>query len=451
MNRVLFAAPKSGSGKTLISCGIMREFINSGKKVSAFKCGPDYIDPMFHRVIGAKSGNLDTFFCDENTVRYLLSEGTEGSDITLIEGAMGYYDGLGGISVEASAYDVARVTKTPVILIVDCKGTSVSAVAQIKGFLEYKEESYIKGVILNRISPMLYSEIKQLIENEIGITVLGYVPEIKEISLESRHLGLVMPQEIDGLKEKINTLADTISQTVDLDGIMKLGEKAENIEISNIAIPTVTKTVRIGVALDEAFCFYYQENLKLIEKMGGEITYFSPLKDEKLPKELNGIIFGGGYPELFAKELSANKSMIESVKNALENKIPCIAECGGFMYLQNSIEDKGGEIYPMVGFLNGDGFRTDKLTRFGYITLKTNFATIFGETGTEMKGHEFHYWDSSENGNACTAVKPNRNRSWQCVYADKNIFAGFPHLYFYSNISAAFKFIEKCGEYSEVR
>lgn len=449
MNRILFAAPKSGSGKTLISCGIMRAFINSGKKVSAFKCGPDYIDPMFHRFIGAKSGNLDTFFCDENTVRYLLSEGSEGSDITLIEGVMGYYDGLGGISVEASAYDVARVTKTPVILIVDCKGSSVSVVAQIKGFVEYKAESYIKGVILNRISPMLYSEIKQLIENEIGITVLGYVPEIKEISLESRHLGLVMPREIDGIKEKMNVLADIISKTVDLDGILKLGKKAENIEINSIFIPTVTKKIRIGVALDEAFCFYYQENLKLIEKMGGEIIYFSPLKDEKLPKGLNGIIFGGGYPELFAKELCANKSMLESVKNALENKIPCVAECGGFMYLQNSIEDKDGTDYPMVGYLNGYGFKTNKLTRFGYITLRSNRNTIFGETGTELKGHEFHYWDSSENGNACTAVKPNRNRSWQCVYADENIFAGFPHLYFYSNVKAVFKFIEKCGEYSE--
>ncbi|MDD3571025.1 MAG: cobyrinate a,c-diamide synthase [Lachnospiraceae bacterium] len=449
MNRVLFTAPKSGSGKTLISCGIMRAFINRGKKVSAFKCGPDYIDPMFHRIIGAKSGNLDTFFCDENTARYLLSEGSECSDITLIEGVMGYYDGLGGISVEASSYDVARVTKTPVILIVDCKGTSVSALAQIKGFVEYRAESYIKGVILNKISSTLYSEIKQLIENEIGIIVLGYVPEIKEISLESRHLGLVMPQEIDGIKENMNTLADIISQTVDLDEIMKLGETAENMKINSISIPSSTKRIRIGVAMDEAFCFYYQENLRLIEKMGGEIIYFSPLKDKKLPKGLNGIIFGGGYPELFAKELSANKSMLESVKNALNSKMPCVAECGGFMYLQNSIEDNDETIHPMVGFLNGTVFKTNKLTRFGYITLKTNVDTIFGETGTEMKGHEFHYWDSSENGNTCTALKPNRNRSWQCVYGDENIFAGFPHLYFYSNVKAVFKFIEKCGGYNE--
>lgn len=449
MNRVLFAAPKSGSGKTLISCGIMRAFINSGKKVSAFKCGPDYIDPMFHRIIGAKSGNLDTFFCDENTVRYLLSEGAEGSDIALIEGAMGYYDGLGGISVEASAYDVARVTKTPVILIIDCKGTSVSAVAQIKGFVEYKEESYIKGVILNRMSSMLYSEIKQLIEKEIGIIVLGYVPEIKEISLESRHLGLVMPHEIYSLKEKMNTLADIISQTVDLNGIIKLSENAGNIKINSIDIPSGAKRVRIGVAFDEVFCFYYQENLKLLEKMGGEIVYFSPLNNEKLPKDLDGIIFGGGYPELFAKELSANKSMLESVKNALKSKMPCVAECGGFMYLQNSIEDKDGTVYPMVGYLSGDGFKTNKLTRFGYITIKTNVDTILGEIGTEMKGHEFHYWDSSENGNACMASKPNRKSSWQCVYADENIFAGFPHIYFYSNLKVALKFIEKCGEYSE--
>jgi cobyrinic acid a,c-diamide synthase len=450
MNRILFAAPKSGSGKTLISCGIMQAFINNGKKVSAFKCGPDYIDPMFHsKVIGAKSGNLDTFFCDENTVKYLLCEGSQGSDITVIEGVMGYYDGIGGISDKASAYDVARATKTPVILIVDCKGTSVSIVAQIKGFVEYREESYIKGVILNRISSMLYREIKQIIENEIGISVVGYVPELKNISLESRHLGLIMPHEIDSLKEKMNTLANTISQTVDLDGIMHLGDRAEHIEFENIAIPCGTKNVRIGVALDEAFCFYYKENLKLIEKMGGEIVYFSPLKDNELPEGLNGIIFGGGYPELFAKRLSENKAMMQSVRNALRRKIPCIAECGGFMYLQQSLEGEDGISYPMVKFLSGDGFKTDKLNRFGYITIETNTDTIFGEAGTEIKGHEFHYWDSSENGSSCTAVKPNRNRKWQCVYSDENVFAGFPHLYFYSNVAAVFNFMEKCGEYNE--
>lgn len=449
MNRVLFAAPKSGSGKTLISCGIMQAFINSGKKVSAFKCGPDYIDPMFHKFIGAKSGNLDTFLCDENTVKYLLSEGSQGNDITVIEGVMGYYDGLGGISVTASAYDLARVTKTPVILIVDCKGASVSVVAQIKGFVEYKAESYIKGVILNRISPMLYDEIKQIIENEIGIMVLGYLPELKKIQLESRHLGLIMPQEIDSLKEEMDTLADMISQTVDLDGIISLGDSAEEIEFDNIEIPTQTKKVRIGVALDHGFCFYYSENLTLMEKMGCEIIYFSPLKDKELPKGLNGIIFGGGYPELFAKELSENKSMLESVKNALSKNMPCIAECGGFMYLQQKLEDQNMVSYPMVGFLSGEGFKSERLNRFGYLTLKTNVETIFGEAGTEMRGHEFHYWDSSENGNACTAVKPNRNRSWQCVNASENIFAGFPHLYFYSNVAAVFKFIEKCGEYNE--
>lgn len=450
MNRVLFAAPKSGSGKTLITCGIMQAFINQGKKVSAFKCGPDYIDPMFHsKIVGVKSGNLDTFFCDENTVKYLLNEGSQQSDIAVVEGVMGYYDGLGGISIEASAYDVARVTKTPVVLIVDCKGLSVSVVAQIKGFVQYKEESYIRGVILNRISPMLYSDMKRIIEDEVGIKVLGYVPELKEVTLESRHLGLLMPHEIDELKEKMILLAQILDKTIHLDEVMEISSYAGNLKFAPVDIP-VEKKVRIGVAMDEAFCFYYRENLNLIEKMGGQLLYFSPLKDEKLPDDLNGLILGGGYPELLAKDLSANETMRKSIKNAMDRKMPCIAECGGFLYLQNSLQDANGDYYPMAGVLNGLGFGTEKLTRFGYINIKTNVETVFGPVDTDLKGHEFHYWDSSENGNACTASKPNRNRKWQCVQVTENVFAGFPHLYFYSNVTAISNFMKKCGEYNEI-
>lgn len=453
--RFLLAAPKSGSGKTMITCGILAALRKRGLKVSSFKCGPDYIDPMFHsRILGAKSRNLDTFFTDEETTRYLLREGAKGTDISVVEGVMGYYDGLGGIDTRASAYDVAKVTDTPAVLIVDTKGMSISVLAEIKGFLSYRENSHIKGVILNRMSPMLYREMKAMVERELGVQAYGYVPKITELNLESRHLGLVLPDEVKELSEKFDKLAEILEECVDIDGLMELAKSAGPLEkcdsevyktiCSKEADEVKKASPRIAVARDEAFCFIYEDNLGLLQKLGGELVFFSPLHDEKLPENIDGLLLYGGYPELYAKELSANKTMRQSIREKVKSGIPCMAECGGFMYLHTSMEDMDGKAHEMAGVIEGCAYRTEKLSRFGYIELTPNESGAPDKLGSgigPLRAHEFHYFDSTSCGESFHAKKPLRKRSWDCIHANKSQILGFPHLYYYGNPALALQFL----------
>lgn len=447
-NRIMFSAVSSGSGKTLITCGILQALVNRGLNVASFKCGPDYIDPMFHsKVIGAKSRNLDSFFTKENEIKYLLEKNSVDMDISVMEGVMGFYDGLAGISKKASSYDVAKITKTPVILIINCKGMSLSILPIIKGFMEYAKDSNIKGVILNKMSKMIYDDIKNLIEKELKIKVLGYVEDVKDLTIESRHLGLVKPEEVLNLKEKLNNLANILEETLEIDEIINLAKASEKLEYTKPEIKKINHKVKIAVARDEAFCFYYEDNLELLKEMGAEIKYISPLRDKELPKEIDGIILGGGYPELYAKELSKNICFLEDINKRINEGLPCLAECGGFMYLNNSLEDKEGNIFPMAKVLDGDSYKTSKLGRFGYIDiecLKDNFLCKKGEI---IKAHEFHYWDSTICGEDFNAKKPLRKRSWKCINTTENLFAGFPHLYFYSNLEVPYRFLNKCIEY----
>lgn len=448
--RILLTAPASGSGKTLITCGILQALVNRGMKVASFKCGPDYIDPMFHgRVIGTRSRNLDTFFTDTETTRYLFAENASDCDIAVTEGVMGYYDGLGGIRTEGSTYDVAAALAIPAVLIVSCRGASLSILAMIKGFLEYRPDSRIKAVILNQISPMIYGQLKPLIEEELGVKVLGYVPKLTDLNLESRHLGLVLPGEIEALKEKLNRLAAVLEETLDLDAFCALAEDTEELTIQVPEIPVLEapKKIRLAVAADDAFCFTYQDNLKLLETMGAELVFFSPLQDKKLPEEVDGMILSGGYPELHAKTLSENHSMREAIRKAVEDGMPCIAECGGFLYLHRELEGQDGVFYPMAGVLDAKAYRTDRLGRFGYITLTAEEDQLLGKAGMEIRGHEFHYWDSEQCGNSFHAKKPVGKREWDCVNSSKSLYAGFPHLFFWSNPEAAYEFLKKCEEY----
>ena len=418
--------------------------------MASFKCGPDYIDPMFHgRVIGTRSRNLDTFFTDTETTRYLFAENALDCDIAVTEGVMGYYDGLGGIRTEGSTYDVAAALAIPAILIVSCRGASLSILAMIKGFLEYRPDSRIKAVILNQISPMIYGQLKPLIEEKLGVKVLGYVPKLTDLNLESRHLGLVLPGEIEALKEKLNRLAAVLEETLDLDAFCALAEDTEELSIQVPEIPVVEEPekIRLAVAADDAFCFTYQDNLKLLETMGAELVFFSPLQDEKLPEAVDGMILSGGYPELHAKALSENVSMRTSVKTAIEAGMPCIAECGGFLYLHRELEGSDGVFFPMAGVLDARAYRTDRLGRFGYITLTAEEDQLLGKAGMEIRGHEFHYWDSEQCGNSFHAKKPVGKREWDCVNSSKSLYAGFPHLFFWSNPQAAYEFLKKCEEY----
>ena len=365
--RIMLAAPSSGSGKTLITCGILQALVNRGFRVASFKCGPDYIDPMFHsRVIGVKSGNLDTFFTDKATTRYLFGRSAAEAEISVAEGVMGYYDGLGGISEEASSSDVAAALNMPVVLVVNCRGMSISVVPLIKGFLEYQTPSRIKGVILNQMPKSLYADMKAQIERWLPVKVLGYVPKVEDLVLESRHLGLVLPGEIESLKEKLNRLAAVLEESIDLDAFLALAYEAPDFTYETPELPKLSggKKVRIGVAEDDAFCFTYRDNFQMLKDMGAELVPFSPIKDEALPEGIDGLILSGGYPELHAKALSENASMRRAIHGAVAAGLPCIAECGGFLYLHRILEGSDGVEYPMADVIGAQGLPDEPIVPF---------------------------------------------------------------------------------------
>lgn len=468
LNRVMIAAPKSGSGKTTITCALLQALKDAGKQVVAYKCGPDYIDPMFHqKVIDIPAKNLDTFFTGEEETKTLFLKNRKAEEFAVLEGVMGLFDGLGGIREEGSSYHLAKVTKTPIILVVDAKGMGRSIIPLISGFLSYDTEHLIKGVILNRMSKAYYEIMKALIEEELAIQVLGYFPEDKDIKIESRHLGLLMPNDLSDVKEQLQKAAEGLQRTVSLEKIIQLAEEAEalgdregSVEKTEnlwakrkhgrecVSVIDKAEFPVLAVARDEAFCFYYEDNLCLLQECGARIEYFSPMYDTKLPEGCSGILLGGGYPELFGEALSSNTQMLSAIRKAIADGMPVVAECGGFMYLHSSIEDKEGKRYNMVGTIPAACHYTGKLVRFGYMELSEKQSTFLPE-GERIKGHEFHYFDSEENGSDCVATKPTTGRSYVCIHSDKNCWMGFPHLYYPSNPAFAGNFVEKVKAYKE--
>lgn len=446
---VMIAATGSGCGKTTITCALLEALKQRGMKTAAFKCGPDYIDPMFHRkVIGIPSHNLDSFFSDNNQIKRVYTEESAESENCIVEGVMGLFDGLGGIREEGSSYQIASTLKLPVILVVDAYGMGRSILPLIAGFLQYDKRHLIQGVLLNRITESFYHAIAPVIEQQLGIAVVGFLPQNQELIINSRHLGLQLPAEIDDLQKKLACAAKLLENTVEIDKILKIAQGAGMIEdgkdVGFFSEHGKRKRVRIGIARDEAFCFYYEENLKVLELLGAELVPFSPLHDAKLPDGLNGLLLGGGYPENFAKELEENETMRICIRQAIERRIPSLAECGGFLYLHDTLRDGNGNSYSMCGVVNGECFYTGKLVRFGYVEL-TEKKQTFMETGKTIKGHEFHYYDSSCNGQDCIAKKPVGDKCWECIHSGKNHFWGFAHLYYPSNIGFIAHFIKEAG------
>ena len=462
--RVMIAAPGSGSGKTMITCGLLELLRREGRPV-AFKCGPDYIDPMFHRfVLGIPSRNLDTFFTAPDRTRSLMGRACEKAeaDVAVIEGVMGYYDGLGGVSVKGSSYELSVQTKTPVILVVNGRGMSLSIVALIRGFQSMYPDQMIRGVIMNRVSKVVCERLTPIIEKELGVSVIGYVPEADMIQFPSRHLGLMMPEEIASLREQIQKFASSLEETLDMTKLKAIAEAAEllrwNEEEMTLQKLETAKSgksanmeanIRIGVAMDAAFCFYYEDNLDLLRELGAELVYFSPLKDKALPENLSGLYMGGGYPELHGEELSKNAAMKCSIREAVENGMPCLAECGAFMYLHEEMEDADGRFWPMVGLVPGKAVKKGRLVRFGYAVLTSESDTILGPKGMQMPAHEFHYWDTTCGEGCFEAHKPLSERRWHCIYQKKQMLAGFPHFYFYGNETMAVHYMEACKQYQD--
>lgn len=449
--RVMIAAPGSGSGKTMITCGIL-ELLRADGRPAAFKCGPDYIDPMFHRfVLGIPSRNLDTFFTAPEVTRYLMGRAADKAcaDMAVIEGVMGYYDGLGGISTRGSSYELSVQTETPVVLVVNGRGMSLSVIALIRGFLDMYPDQKIVGVILNKVSAVVCERLTPIIEDELGVTVVGYVPETTAITLPGRHLGLMMPEEINVLREQIAALAELLRETLDMDKIRAIAETAPPLVYEPPFQGEVPpEKIRIALARDEAFCFYYEDNLDLLREFGAELVPFSPMRDWQLPKGICGIYMGGGYPELHAQTLSENWSMQQSIAQAIEAGIPCLAECGAFMYLHEEMEDADGRSWPMAGVIPAKAVKKGRLVRFGYAQLTSMTETILGPAGLTLPAHEFHYWDTTCSGGCFAAEKPLTDRTWQCMYQKNNLLAGFPHFYFYGNQEAARSYTAACRAYA---
>lgn len=435
--RILISATNSGSGKTLFTMGLLRLLQNKGLNVSSFKCGPDYIDTTFHKkALNLPCRNIDLFLSDTNTVKNILSE---SNDIAVIEGVMGFYDGI-AYSSDASSYEISSQTDTPVMLILDAKGKAATLKALIYGMIKYKENN-IKAVILNRVHKQSYEALKKVIEDELNIKVAGFLPEMKDINLKSRHLGLITAEEIKNIEEVINKTADIINENVDVELLLDIASQAAPLIYEEMEIEYISKC-KIGIARDEAFCFYYEDNIKVLEKMGAEIIYFSPLCDKEIPKNVQGLIFYGGYPEIYAEKLSKNISFINSLQKAYKNNIPIMAECGGYMYISKSIDN-----IPCASLIDISSVMTNRLQNFGYINVTAEKDSMILKKGETIKAHEFHYSKMDNESNHCLMEKPGSIKSWQGATLEDNLYAGYPHLYYLGNINTAKRFIEKAVIY----
>ena len=426
MLQLVATAPQSGNGKTTSVSALLGAMTARGLTPCAFKAGPDYIDPMFHRaVLGVESHNLDLFFSTPETVRSLYARHAAGHGAAVVEGAMGYYDGLGGVSDTASAWHLADTLDLPALLVVRPKGASLTLAATLRGLLAFRTPHHIAGILLNDCTENLYKMLRPMLERETGLPVVGYLPFLPGAAIESRHLGLKTAAEIADLQARLKLLADAAQSSIDWPLLQRLIDRPAPAAAPPAAVPP---RVRLAVARDAAFCFTYAETLEALQENGAELCFFSPLQDTALPPDIGGLYLPGGYPELYAAELAANAPMRAALKAAVENGLPTAAECGGFLYLGQTLEDADGTPHPMAGVLPGHGVKTGRLVRFGYATLTAQADSMLFAAGEQFPAHEFHHWDSTQNGTALTAAKAN-GRQWACGFANAHLYAGFPHLY----------------------
>ncbi|URZ01060.1 cobyrinate a,c-diamide synthase [Clostridium felsineum] len=429
MKSIIVASNSSGGGKTTVTLGLMQALINRGIKVQGFKVGPDYIDTAFHeRVTKKPSRNLDLFLMGKNGVKASFSRG-EG-DYGIVEGVMGLYDGR-GITSEYSTAHLSKVLKLPVVLVLTPKAQSVTLCAEISGILAFDPDVNIVGVILNNITEGYYKLLKAAIEKNLKgkIKVFGYLPKEEKLQLKSRHLGLVQSVEVASLNEKLHECSSLLEKHVDIDEILKC---TKSMPIFQDEYHLKNRNLKIAVAKDEAFNFYYKENLELLNELG-EVTYFSPLRDKILPKDLDFLYIGGGYPEVFKEELSKNKSMLLSIKERLESGLKCYAECGGLMYLMENIEGS-----PMVGFFKGNAYMTKRLQNFGYAKVIIEKENTMLPLETQINCHEFHKsFTETEEEKVYSVIKDNflgEQKIWNCGYVKKNTLAAYPHVHFFDNL-----------------
>ncbi|MDD2498910.1 MAG: cobyrinate a,c-diamide synthase [Desulfitobacteriaceae bacterium] len=453
--RLMISAPASGSGKTTLSMGLLAAFCRRGLSVQPYKIGPDYIDPAFHsKITGRPSINLDGWLLEEYCIRQLFSFYGAEAQLAVIEGVMGLYDGYGAHPLVGSTAGIAKLLDAPVILVMEADKMAASAAALVHGLKNFQNVA-VAGVVINRPSSTNhYRIVKDAIENYVGVKVLGYLPYRGGIELKSRHLGLVQSSETEDLSQIIARLADLMEDYIDLDGLLELARSAGTVQCPSFDIwpgKEDMKKTNIAVAWDKAFSFYYHENLEILRRLGGNLHFFSPLKDASIPKHCAGIYLGGGYPEVYAQELAANCSLRQEILTAAEAGVPIYAECGGYMYLNRNFTAKDGEVFDFVGFFDGEAVLTDRLQNFGYTQITGIQNTVLFSSGDRIRAHEFHKsMIKRKDSDYCVKTEKIRNGKVlesYCGRKKKQVFGMYPHIYFPSNINFAHNFIGRCLEY----
>jgi cobyrinic acid a,c-diamide synthase len=449
----IIAGTNSGVGKTTISLGIMAVLADY-MKVQPFKTGPDYIDTAYHSyVTGKKSRSLDTWINTEETVKYLFDKSSCDADISVIEGVMGLYDSKEIGEKRGSTAYLAETLGLPVVLIVDGKGMAGSAAAVVKGYAELNPEARVRGVIFNNVGKMHYELLKEAVEAYTNVKAYGYIERLDEVEIPERYLGLLPSHEAAALDDRISILKENIKKTIDFEGLIRFSKDSKDLWVKKIEIEK-KEPIRIGLAKDKAFNFYYEDNIDLLKEMGAEIIEFSPIQSTFIPNNLQLLLFGGGFPEVFAGELQDNGAIRRDLCDRLADGIPYLAECGGMMYLCKELIDFDGKKYEMTGYLKGYAEMTQKLQRFGYATLEIESNCIYGNKGSMIKIHEFHrskeYIQEKKALKIWKDKKNVKTQEWTCGYVKGNGISTYAHLHYYSNLKFIENVYDKALEYKNI-
>ncbi|MBZ4688185.1 MAG: cobyrinic acid a,c-diamide synthase [Clostridia bacterium] len=451
--RFVIAGAQSGVGKTTLTLGLLKALKEAGFRVQPFKVGPDYIDPGLHRAAcETPSHNLDSWMGTEKVVKEVFSTYTPGKDVAVIEGVMGLFDGARGEKDRASTAHIAKILKAPVILVVNARGMARSCAALIKGYAEFDPQLDLAGVIFNNVGSENHANfLREIVEDELDIPCIGFLKRKNEITMPERHLGLLPAVENKKLKEQLDSLAELIKEDIDLDKLLAVARKAPSLNDVTFSKSCPEKKVRLGVAWDEAFNFYYHDSITYLQELGAEIHYFSPLRDKELPA-VDGLYFGGGFPEIFLEELSSNRDMHLNIRQAHENGMPIYAECGGFMYLMEKLQDFEGRTFSGVGIIPGSVRMTKKLAALGYVKASPVVNTLLARPGETLRGHEFHWSEMEgipEENAAYTLVGGKGKDGRREGYACGNLLGSYVHLHLRSNPTAARGFIKSLGNYGQ--
>lgn len=450
--KIVLAGTGSGAGKTTVTLGLMAAFARRGVAVQGFKCGPDYIDPTYHTAVtGKPSRNLDSWMLPKDTLKEIYVRAARSAELSIIEGVMGMFDGRDPTSNVGSTAEIAMLLEAPVILVVNCAGTARSAAAIVKGFQLLDPAVRVAGVIANRVSGERHAGlIRQAVEQECGIPVVGWLPKESGIEVPERHLGLVPSVERGELQPLFDKLGELAESHIDLDRLWQLAEgprlqMPERVFANRSA--AAGSPVTIAVARDSAFHFYYPENLELLIACGAELSFFSPLADEPVPESADGLYIGGGFPEEFAAALAGNHRSLQSVRHAIVSGLPTLAECGGYMYLTEAIETTEGSAYPMVGLIPGSVRMQRRLGSFGYREVWGEPGNFLLSAAEAAKGHEFHYsvYMPQPGADVAPAYRT-KGRSGEAKegFAAPNLCAGYTHLHFGSEPRIAERWVEAC-------